>query len=45
MTQNGAGGETLQEMEEVVEISSSELNSYLNAYLTTLPNDEITSLF
>lgn len=40
MTQNGADGETLQEMEEVMGISSSELNGYLNAYLTTLPNDE-----
>lgn len=40
MTANGAGGETLAQMEETLGLSVPELNSYLHAYLEQLPQEK-----
>jgi serpin B len=40
MTANGAGGETLAQMEEVLGLNMSELNDYLYAYLNNLPSGD-----
>lgn len=37
MTANGAGGETLAQMEDVFGLSVQELNEYLHAYIDSLP--------
>ncbi len=38
MTANGAAGETLEQMEEVLGLSVDELNNYLHYYMTYLPH-------
>ena len=40
MTQNGAKGETLEQMEEVLGMNVGELNLYLYSYVTNLPQGE-----
>ena len=40
MTANGAEEETLREMEEVLSMTTEELNSYLHAYMNSLPQGE-----
>jgi serpin B len=40
MTANGAGGETLAQMEEVFGLSMPELNDYLYTYLNNLPSGD-----
>lgn len=40
MVANGADGETLAEMENTLGFTKDELNSYLNAYVKSLPRDE-----
>ena len=40
MTANGADGETLNQMQEVLGLSTDELNVYLYAYLKNLPQGE-----
>jgi len=40
MTANGAGGETLEEMESVLGMTTEELNLYLCHYITSLPSEE-----
>ncbi len=40
MTANGAEGETLAQMEEVLGLSVDELNEYIYAYMESLPSDE-----
>lgn len=40
MTANGAKGETLDQMEQTLGLSVSELNTYLHAYFNSLPEDE-----
>ena len=40
MTANGAGGDTLTQMETVLGMSVSDLNAYLKAYADALPEDE-----
>ena len=40
MTTNGADGETLAQMEDVLGISASELNLYLYTYINSLPQSE-----
>lgn len=40
MTQNGAGGATLSQMEEVLGLPKDKLNSYLSSYVKTLPQGE-----
>lgn len=40
MTANGASGHTLSEMEQVLGITSDELNLYLYTYLNSLPNGD-----
>ena len=40
MTANGAEGETLEEMEEVLGMSVDELNDFLSAYQKSLPQDK-----
>jgi len=37
MTANGAGGETLAQMESVFGLSAGEINEYLSAYMKSLP--------
>ncbi|MEA5040556.1 MAG: serpin family protein [Clostridiaceae bacterium] len=44
LTVNGAKGETRAQMEQVLGLSTEELNKYLHAYLQTLPSDEKASL-
>ncbi len=39
MTANGAGGETLKQMEDVLGISTEELNRYLYSYTDAFPNE------
>ena len=40
MTANGADGETLAQMEQILGIPVNELNGYLHAYRESLPSDE-----
>lgn len=40
ITANGAEGETLAQMEEVLGLSVDELNEYIYAYMESLPSDE-----
>lgn len=40
MTANGAKGETLSEMEAVLDMKTDELNEYIYAYMKALPSDE-----
>jgi serpin B len=40
MTANGADGETLEQMESVLGMSTEELNIYLYAYINSLPKSE-----
>ena len=40
MTANGAGGNTLSQMEDVFGLSVLELNSYLHAYINALPSGD-----
>ena len=40
MTANGAEGETLAQMEEVLELPVQQLNGYLHSTVNTLPSDE-----
>ena len=40
MTANGADGETLAQMEQVLGMDAENLNSFMLAYLDLLPNDK-----
>lgn len=40
MTANGADGETLEQMEQVMGLASSQLNEYLSAYMASLPESQ-----
>lgn len=40
MTANGAGGDTLSEMEAVLGLDTAALNEYMSAYLAALPEEE-----
>lgn len=40
MTANGAGGDTLEQMETLFGISRQQMNEYLHAYINTLPQGE-----
>lgn len=44
MTANGAEGETLRQMEDVLGMSRADLNRYLKGYWDSLPDDEVTLL-
>jgi Serine protease inhibitor len=44
MTANGAKGETLTQMEQVLGLPVNELNQYLNAYLAGLPSNDKSKL-
>jgi len=44
MTANGADGETLAQMEEVMGLDCTQLNGYLSAYMSALPENEYYKL-
>lgn len=44
MTANGTDGDTLSQIESVLGMTVEELNTYLHAYILSLPNDDFSKL-